>query len=311
MLVNMREILDDAKAGGYGIPCINTPNMDTLRALINAAEELDTPVIIDHAEVHNSLIPIEREGRLMVEMAKKAKVPVCVHLDHGVSYSFLMKALEAGFSSIMFDRSQFPFEENVAAVKEFVEFAHARDITVEGELGKMCSTAEDTHDGDAESRVLTNEDIREFFTEPDEAAEFAERTKVDALAVVFGTMHGIYSEPPVLDIDRVKEIRKVVRPETHIVMHGASGVDLDQIRTAIQAGCSKVNYYSYIGKGAANYCKDVVNAKNGAIQYHELCEYAYEYIKGYAKDVLSEFRTDRPRQEYNVLNKTFEEIYNK
>ena len=187
--------------------------------MIAAAEDLDTPIIIDHAEVHNSLIPIERMGPLMVKAAKEAKVPVCVHLDHGKSYTFLMKALEAGFPSIMFDCSDLPFEENVAKVKEFVDFAHARGITVEAELGVMASTEEDTHGGeDAEKRVLTNADIRKFFTKPDEAAEFAERTNCDALAVCFGTMHGIYAEDPVLDIDRVKAIRSAVKDDCRIVM---------------------------------------------------------------------------------------------
>ena len=125
MLVNLKDMLCEAEQKGYAIPCMNTPNMETLRALIGAAEDLNTPIIIDHAEVHNSLIPIERMGPEMVKAAKAAKVPVCVHLDHGVSYTFLMKALEAGFSSIMFDCSSLPFEENVKRVKEFTEFAHS------------------------------------------------------------------------------------------------------------------------------------------------------------------------------------------
>ena len=123
-----------------------------------------------------------------------------------------------------------------------MDFAHARGITVEAELGIMASAMEDTHeDVDTEKRVLTNADIRKFFTEPDQAAEFAERTGCDALAVCFGTMHGIYAEPPVLDIDRVKAIRKAVKPDCRIVMHGSSGVDFEQVKTAISAGCSKIN----------------------------------------------------------------------
>lgn len=294
MLVNLKDILAEAERVGYGIPCMNTPNMETLRAVISAAEDLNTPVIIDHAEVHNSLIPIERMGPYMVEAAKKAKVPVCVHLDHGVSYTFLMKALEAGFSSIMFDCSALPFEENVKRVKEFADFAHSRGITVEAELGVMTSAMEDTHAGeDAEKRVLTNEDIRKFFTEPKEAAEFAERTNCDALAVCFGTMHGIYAEPPVLDIDRVKEIRKAVKDDCRIVMHGASGVDFDQVRKAIDAGCSKINYYSYMAKGATKFCADKIEETNGTIAYHELAEAASEYMRGYARDVLSAFRNGK------------------
>lgn len=198
MLVNMKKILEIAEAEGYAIPCINTPNEETVRAVIGAAEELNTPIIIDHAQVHDSLIPIERIGPIMLKYAKEARVPVCVHLDHGSDYEFVMRAVKVGFPSIMYDCSALPFEENVEKVAQFVKFAHAAGITVEAELGIMASTDEDTHDDDPEKRVLTNEDIREFFTEPAEAKEFAERTKCDALAVCFGTMHGIYAEPPVL-----------------------------------------------------------------------------------------------------------------
>ena len=205
MLVNLKKILETAESEGYAIPCINTPNEETVRAVIGAAEELNTPIIIDHAQVHDSLIPIERIGPVMLKYAREARVPVCVHLDHGSDYEFLMRAVKIGFPSIMYDCSALPFEENVEKVKKFVQFAHAAGITVEAELGVMASTAEDTHgEEDPESRVLTNEDIKEFFTKPDEAKKFAEETGCDALAVCFGTMHGIYAEPPVLDIDRVK-----------------------------------------------------------------------------------------------------------
>ena len=175
MLVNMKKILEIAEAEGYAIPCINTPNEETVRAVIGAAEELNTPIIIDHAQVHDSLIPIERIGPIMLKYAKEARVPVCVHLDHGSDYEFVMRAVKVGFPSIMYDCSALPFEENVEKVAQFVKFAHAAGITVEAELGIMASTDEDTHDDDPEKRVLTNEDIREFFTEPAEAKEFAEK----------------------------------------------------------------------------------------------------------------------------------------
>lgn len=294
MLVNLKDILAEAEAKGYGIPCINTPNEETLRAVIEAAEELNTPVIIDHAQVHNSLIPIERIGPMMLDYAEESSVPVCVHLDHGTSTTFLMRALEVGFPSIMYDCSALPFEENVARVKEFVEFAHERGITVEAELGIMASAMEDTHAGeDAEKRILTNEDIKKFFTDPAQAAEFAERTGCDALAVCFGTMHGIYAEPPVLDIDRVKAIRAAVPKDCRIVMHGSSGVDFGQVQTAISAGCSKVNYYSYMAKAATKHVADKVAETNGTIAYHELQESAYEFMKGYAKNILSTFRNGK------------------
>ena len=273
MLVNMKKILEIAEAEGYAIPCINTPNEETVRAVIGAAEELNTPIIIDHAQVHDSLIPIERIGPIMLKYAKEARVPVCVHLDHGSDYEFVMRAVKVGFPSIMYDCSALPFEENVEKVAQFVKFAHAAGITVEAELGIMASTDEDT--------------------EPAEAKEFAERTKCDALAVCFGTMHGIYAEPPVLDIDRVKELREAIPDDTRIVMHGASGVEFDQVQNAITAGCSKVNYYSYMAKATTKFVADKVAETDGKIAYHELQEAAYEFMKGYAKDVIKAFKNGK------------------
>ncbi len=292
MLVNMKEILAIAEREQYAIPCINTPNVETIRAVIGAAEELNTPVIIDHAQVHDSLIPIERIGPEMMKYAKEASVPVCVHLDHGSDYEFVLRAIRVGFPSIMYDCSALPFEENVSRVKKFVQIAHAAGITVEAELGVMASTEEDSH-GDAESRVLTNEDIKKFFTDPEEARAFAEETGCDALAVCFGTMHGIYAEPPVLDIERVKAIRGAMPKECRVVMHGASGVEFSQVQDAITAGCSKVNYYSYMAKATTKFVADRVAETKGKIPYHELQEEAYRFMKEYAKDVLKAFKNGK------------------
>ncbi len=292
MLVNMRQILEIAEKEKYAIPCINTPNVETLRAVIGAAEELNTPIIIDHAEVHDTVIPLERIGIEMLKYAKEASVPVCVHLDHATNYTFVMRAIRIGFPSIMYDCSALPFEENVRRVKEFVKIAHELDITVEAELGIMASTEEDSH-GDAESRVLTNQDIKKFFTDPKEAKIFAKETGCDALAVCFGTMHGIYAEPPVLDIDRVSAIRDALPKDCRVVMHGASGVEFDQVKKAINAGCSKINYYSYMAKATTKYVGDRIAETNGKIPYHELQEEAYVFMKDYAKNVISTFKNGK------------------
>ena len=292
MLVNLKEILEIAEKEQYAIPCINTPNIETLRAVIGAAEELNTPIIIDHAQVHDSLIPIERIGPEMLKYARQASVPVCVHLDHGSDYDFVLRAIRIGFPSIMYDCSALPLEENIKKVKKFVQIAHAAGITVEAELGVMASTEEDSH-GDNEGRVLTNEDIKKFFTEPEEAKRFVEETGCDALAVCFGTMHGIYAEPPVLDIDRVKAIRAAMPKDCRVVMHGASGVEFSQVQNAIDAGCSKVNYYSYMAKAATKFVADRIAETEGKIPYHELQEEAYQFMKGYAKDVILAFKNGK------------------
>ncbi|HIR28264.1 MAG TPA: class II fructose-bisphosphate aldolase [Candidatus Choladousia intestinigallinarum] len=288
MLVNMSQILETAQKEGYGIPCINTPNVEMIRGVIRAAEELNTPVIIDHAQVHDALIPIERIGPQMLHYAREATVPVCVHLDHGSDFNFVMRAIRVGFPSIMYDCSALPFEENLKRVKAFTEEAHGLGITVEAELGVMASTEEDSHGG--ENRVLTNKDIRKYFTDPRQAAEFAAETGCDALAVCFGTMHGIYAEPPELDIDRVKEIRREMPRSCQVVMHGASGVAFDQVKKAIAAGCTKINYYSYMAKAATEFIQQRIAQSKTTIPYHELQESVVEFIKEYAKEVLAVFR---------------------
>lgn len=291
MLVNMRDILEHAENNRYAIPCINTPNEEFIRAVVGAAEDLDTPVIIDHAEVHDSLIPLERIGPRMVKAAKEAKVPVCVHLDHGTNYNFLMRAIRVGFSSIMYDCSALPYEENVSRVKAFTKIAHDLGLTVEGELGIMASSGEDTHG--SEDVVLTNAEIRKYFTDPEEAGRFSRETGVDALAVCFGTMHGIYSEPPELDLDRVTAIHSAMPEKTRMVMHGASGVEWSQIRQAISRGCSKVNYYSYMSKATTEFAGKKIADTHGTIAYHELLEAARVFAKDYAKNVLKEFRNGK------------------
>ena len=289
MLVNMKEILETAEKNQYAIGCINTPNVETIRAVIGAAEELNTPVIIDHAQVHDSLIPIERIGPEMIAYAKKAKVPVCVHLDHGSDYNFVMRAIRVGFPSIMYDCSELPYEENLKNVKEFAKIAHNLGITVEAELGIMASSEEDSHGG----KALTNEEIRKYFTDPKQAAEFAEKTGCDALAVCFGTMHGIYAEPPKLDITRVTEIRAALPKSCRVVMHGASGVEFSEVQNAINAGCSKINYYSYMAKATTKFVMEKTAETNGKIPYHELQEAAFEFMKDYAKNVIKAFKNGK------------------
>lgn len=290
MLVNMKQILAEAEKNGYAIGCINTPNVETLRAVIGAAEDVGVPVIIDHAQVHDPLIPIEEIGPKMVEYAKKAKVPVCVHLDHGSDYNFVMRAIRCGFTSIMYDLSALPFEENVAKLKEFTKIAHDLDITVEAELGIMTSTESDSHGGET---GWTHETIKRTFTDPKQAAEFAERTGVDALAVCFGTAHGIYAEPPLLDIERVTAIRELMPKDCRVVMHGGSGVDEKQVQAAITAGCSKINYYSYMATACSKHINEYLAERNGNAFWHEVQEEAYRFMRGYAADVLRVFKNGK------------------
>lgn len=284
MLVNMREMLDDARRHNYAIGCINTPTMDLLRALVGGAEDVGAPLIIDHAEVHDPLIPVEQMAPYMIDFARRATVPIAVHVDHGNDPRFIWRCVREGFTSVMYDLSTLPYEENLARVKEFTAIAHSLGLTVEAELGVMTSTLADSHDG-----PLTPADIRETFTEPELAAEFAKETGVDALAVCFGTIHGMYTEAPTLDIDHLTKLRAAVPEETALVMHGSSGVDPAQITEAVKAGVTKVNYYSYFSADGSRFAAQYVADADGPVFYHELTEATTAYLRGKAAELIALF----------------------
>lgn len=284
MLVNLRKMLADAEAGGYAIGCINTPNLETIRGVIAAAEEINVPLIIDHAQVHDEEgITVEVIGPQMVEYARKAKVPVCVHVDHGADFTFVLRCIRAGFTSVMYDLSALPYEENLSKVKEFTEFAHRMDVTVEAELGVMTL---------ATGEGWTHETIKATFTDPAQAADFARRSDVDALAVCFGTAHGVYAEPPILDIQRVRDIRASMPDSCRVVMHGGSGVDEEQTKAAISAGVSKLNYYSYLGMAATENMERILAGQGKGRQWHENQEAQVDFIKEYTKHVLTVFKNE-------------------
>nr|WP_166988137.1 class II fructose-bisphosphate aldolase [Microbacterium chengjingii] len=283
MLENFTDMLEDARKNKYGIGCINTPNLEYLRALIEAAEEVNVPLIIDHAEVHDSLIPLESMAPYMIEFAKKASVPVAVHVDHGESMNFIVRGLRAGYSSVMYDCSALPLEENIRRVRDFVEMVHPAGVSVEGELGVMPSTLDDTHGGSGGVAP---------YTDPEAAARFVEETGVDALAVTFGTSHGVYVEEPKVDLDHLRTLDEATG-NVPLVMHGSSGVPIPDIQKAINLGVSKVNYYSYLAVDSSKFAAERMaeNDSEGVPTfYHELVEEVYAHTKNQAIDLLRDFK---------------------
>ena len=239
MLVSLTEVTQYAEKHGIAIGSFNAPNLESLLASLNAAEELNLPVIIQFAQCHESWLPLDIIGPIMVDRAKKAKVPVCVHLDHGETLEYLEKALKMGFTSIMFDGSTLPYEENLAQTKKAVALAHSYHAEVEAELGSMGRRESGLGEG--------GEDHTKIYTDPRQAGEFVRETGVQALACSFGTTHGIYLSKPRLDFDVVKNVRR----ETGgipIVMHGGSGVSKEDFHAAIRAGVRKINYFTYMDK---------------------------------------------------------------
>lgn len=236
MLVNMNDVLLPAKAGGYGVGFFNAVNVEMARAVIESAEELHTPVMIGTAEVLLSTMRMERVAEYLIPMARKASVPVCVHYDHGLTFARCMEALKLGFTSIMYDCSTLPYEENVEKVARMVDICHAVGVTVEGELG---------HVGDTTGKDKL-ENPSDYFTQPDMAEDFVKRTGIDALAVAVGNAHGDYTFKPKLDFERIEVISR--RTNLPLVLHGGSGLSDEDFHKAVRAGISKVNIFTDLDK---------------------------------------------------------------
>lgn len=243
MLVNMNEVLIPAKKNKYAIGLFNAINIELARGIIQAAEQTGSPVIMGTAEVLFPYGPLEDVSYYLLPMARKAKVPVVIHLDHGLNKETCLKALELGFSSIMYDCSTDSYDENVRKVKEMAEIAHSYGATIEGELG---------HVGDNEEAVEGISNLAEafqYFTEPEMAKDYVEKTGVDALAISVGNAHGAYKLPPKLDFKRIRTIANMV--DVPLVLHGGSGLTDNDFRQAIQEGISKVNIFTDINVAAA------------------------------------------------------------
>lgn len=237
MLTGLKDILNIAEQEKKAIGMFNASGFDSLQAIIGAAEELNEPVILAHAEVHNIYNDISLVGPAMLAIARKAKVPVCVHLDHGMSLKMIYRALRIGFTSVMIDASALPFEENVRITKHVTEIAHSMNVDVEAELGRLVTDEKGTTE-------LIERKAEDFYTKASEAEIFVNNTQIDALAISFGTSHGFYKAQPKLNFNVIEECRKTTK--LPLVMHGGSGVSAEGFQNAISAGIRKINYYSYM-----------------------------------------------------------------
>lgn len=246
MLVTLREIMQIAEEKNIAIGSFNASGLEAIEAELAAAEELNLPVIIQFAQCHESWIPLTTIGPIMVEMAKKSSVPVCVHLDHGETIEYLETALELGFTGIMYDGSVLSYEENLANTKKAVEMAKKYGASVEAELGSMGKRESGAGDSGAGA-----DDATKIYTDPDLAASFVADTGIDALACSFGTTHGIYLTEPKLDFDVVKNVREKCG-NIPVVMHGGSGVSIEDYHRAVDAGVRKINYFTYMDKSGGN-----------------------------------------------------------
>lgn len=226
-LVKMKDLLKRAEEKNIGCGAFSVGNMEMVKGAIRAAEELNTPIILQIAEVRLKNSPLHLMGPMMVQAAKEAKVDVAVHLDHGLTFETVDKALEFGFTSVMLDASTLPFEENIAKVKTVVEKAHKYGATVEAELGLVGGS----EDGSCDHGIRC--------TDPDDAVVYARETGIDALAVAIGNAHGNYPVAPTLAFDVLEKIHEKV--DIPLVLHGGSGITDKDFQRAISLGIRKVN----------------------------------------------------------------------
>lgn len=254
MLVSLKTILDIAEAKKIAVGAFNVTGLEGLRAVIDAAESLDQPVIIQFANAaHKEYISLDVIGPIMVSMADRSSVPICVHLDHGENFEEICTAIDLGFTGVMYDGSALPYEENAANTRAVVEIAHKYGVSVEAEIGSM---------GNDEA------ELKSCYTEPEDAERFVNDTDIDALACSFGTVHGIYLTAPKLDIERIGHIKaKCKRP---IVMHGGSGISDDDFKACIREGVRKINFYTYAAKYAGDAVRDAIAKNDGNVYFHDI-----------------------------------------
>jgi len=267
MLVTLKEILQDAEAKQYAVGMFNMLNLEMARGIVEAAEAERSPVILGVAEVHLPYIPFEHAALIMNRLARQAAVPVCLHFDHGTDFARILAAADSGFTSVMYDGSALPYEENLRNTRAVVEAVRGLGVSVEAELGHV-GGGEDGEDDNCAAD----------YTDPAQVRDFVERTGIDALAVAIGTAHGKYARPPVLNMRLLAEIHGI--GAAPLVLHGGSGLSGGDFTRAIQNGIRKVNI-----------CTELCAAAQGAYAR----EASFEQSLIAAKDAVKEVARQRMR----------------
>lgn len=261
MKVTLQELLQDAEARGYGVGMFNFLNLEMARGILEAAQEEQSPLILSVAQVHFPMIPFREAAMIMNCLAEDARVPICLHLDHGTDLSAAAEAVRAGFTSVMFDGSTLPYEENIARTAQVAAMAHPFGVSVEAELGHVGN-------GDAEQE-------EGGYTDPAQVNDFIRRSGADALAVAIGTVHGVYRAAPRLDLARLAEIHRVA--DSPLVLHGGSGLSDGDFRNCIAHGIRKINI-----------CTDLCQAANRAYEQEGAFEPKLLLVKDAVKEAAKQ-----------------------
>ena len=288
MLVTLKELLEEAKKEKKAVGAFNGTTLEAIQGIIQAAEETDCPVILQHAQSHDAIISLEEIGPILLYYAKRARVPVVVHLDHGSTYERCIQAVRLGFTSVMYDASAKEFADNIKETKEVVKAAHAAGVSVEAELGHVFTSKVGISEGGSADEADDYENLEDIYTDPQMAKQFAEETGVDCLAIAFGTTHGVYLKEPKLDLDRVAQIRDTIK--IPLVMHGGSGVSEEDYRKAIKNGICKINYYTYMNTAAGKASKEYWEDTSRPLFYDQMALSAKEAVKEDVKKAIRIFQ---------------------
>jgi fructose-bisphosphate aldolase, class II len=262
-LVNLTSVLAKAEKGKYAVGNFDIFNIEMLKGVLDAAEETRSPIILAYGEAFEELTTIESFAPMMVELAQKATVPVCIHLDHCINLPYILLAVHSGFTSIMIDASDKPLQENIDITKRIVEICKTFNISVEAELG---------HVSGIEGLYVSD---NHMYTDVNEAKYFVEETGIDALAISIGTVHGVYKEEPKLSLDVLKAIKKEVKQ--YLVLHGGSGLSDQDFKNTIKYGITKVNIHTDLTLAALDSIRK--NAADTSLSYMKQCLRMAEAVK--------------------------------
>lgn len=282
MLVNSRQLFKEAQKKKFAIPATNFISLNMARVFVQVAEKRKLPLILPFAQSHREFIPLKEAALIGKYFAEKASVPIVLHLDHGEDIDFIKKAIQLGFSSVMIDASQKPFEENIAITKEVVEYAHKYDVTVEAELG---------HVG-ANENFEAHEVIDSVYTDAKDVELFVKETNVDSLAVSIGTAHGVYVGTPKISFDTLKEITAIT--DIPLVLHGGSSTGDDNLKQCAINGMTKINIFTDFLNGAYEAIQsqkptnflDLIQLSDKAME--EVLHHYYDVFQTQAVDIKKE-----------------------
>lgn len=270
-LVSSKKMLMDAQKHGYAVVAFNIHNLETIKAVVEAAQEARAPVILQATPGTCGYAGLRYLYEISKVVSEEFSVPVALHLDHGDSKELAFQCIDAGFTSVMIDGSRLPFEENAALAKEVVNYARSRGVQVEAELGRVRGAEEE----------LLVEEYEESLTDPVKAAEFVERTGIDSLAVAVGTAHGVYKGKPKIDFERLKRIKELVK--IPLVLHGCSGVPDDMLKMAIYSGVCKINISTDIKAAFSAALKEYFEEKPEETDPRKYFKSAIEKVKNVAR----------------------------